>query len=242
MNRKYENRALILEAYSDDCARIRNILELEYRIACHFFWIVNGIAYADVIPVYGLLQRTFAGNLVAVNSAFELTLDGLYSNARPLMRQAYEGAMISKLCSLDPNTDVYDRWLDGEHIVFSRDILHRIRTPAVDEFKLLWQCLSGDTHWSSYSGQPDFANDPAVRAAILNLIFSNMLLEANYHLLCSHLITSSMRYYQQSWFPDAKLREDRKKLKSLFSKGKISGMGKGARAFIRDFRSKWTLK
>jgi hypothetical protein len=217
-------------------------VELEYRISTHYFWIVSGISYAEVNPVYGLLQRTFAANLISIKTAFELTLDGLYANARPLMRQAYEGVMISKLCSLDPTCDVFDRWLDGEQIFFTQDVLRRIGSPSIDEFKLFWQCLSGDTHASSYCGQPDLANIPALESAPLNFVFAHMLLEANYHLLCSHFVTTSMRYYQRAWFPDDELTKDRRALKSLFSQGKVPWMARGARTFIRDFRSKWLLK
>jgi hypothetical protein len=238
---KVKNRSLILSRFSNHYGRIREILELEYRIATSYFWIVNGIAYAEVNPVYGILQRTFAGNLVALNSALELTLDGVYSNARLLMRQSYEGAMIAKLCSIDPSSDVYDRWLDGQYIVFSADILKRIVTPQVTEFRRFWQCLSGDTHASLLSGQPDFQNRPAVEAAPLNLVFIEMLLEANYHLLCSHLVTPSMRYYQRAMVPDEELDTDRHALKALFRKRQVPWMAKCARTFIRDFRSTWSL-
>jgi hypothetical protein len=238
---KTRNRSLILSAFSEHYSRLREIIDIEYRIASNFFWLVNGWGDAAVNPVYSLLQRTFAGNLVAINSAIELTVDGAYSNARPLMRQVYEGTMIAKLCSVNPSLDVYDRWLDGEHIVFTADILRRIAKPDVEEFKVFWKCLSGDTHASSNSGQADYQNQPVVSAAPLNFIFAQILLEANYHLLSSHLVTPSMRYYQKAFVPNPDLEVDQRKLKSLFSKKNIRLMGKSARQLIRDFRSKWTL-
>jgi hypothetical protein len=192
--------------------------------------------------VYDLFQRTFAANLVSIKTAFELTLDGVYANAMPLLRQAYEGQMLSKLCSLDPTSDVYDRWLDGQQIFFTQDVLSRITSPSTAEFKRLWQCLSRSTHASSICGQPDLANEPAVESAPLNFVFALMLLEANYHLLCSHFVNTSMRYYKREWFPDGKLSEERRLLRELFMQGKASGMAGGARTFIKDFRARWTLR
>jgi hypothetical protein len=238
---KERNRSLILSVFSEHYDRLRNIIELEYQIACNYFWIVNGCCYAEVNPAYPLLMRTFAGSLVAINSAVELTVDGAYSNALPLMRQVYEGTMIAKLCSLAPSLDVFDRWLDGEYVVFTTDVLRRISKPDVAEFKRFWQCLSGVTHASYYSGQADYENESVVNAAPTNFIFAQMLLEANYHLLCSHLITQSMRYYQKAFTPDPQLEINRKKLKELLCKKNIAFMAESGRRFIRDFRSTWTL-
>lgn len=239
---KARNRSLISSTYRVDCQRIPRILELEYRIASHYFWMEIPNLGADVSPVFGLLQRSFAANLIAINSAFELTLDGLYANARPIMRQAYEGLMIAKFCSLNPASDVCDRWLDGEQIYFTRDILHRIDAPSPHEFACVWKDLSGCTHSSAFTGQPDLANKPVVEAAPLNFIFAQMLLEANYHLLCTHLITGSMRYYQRYLPPSDELKRHRLELQSLFSKRKIPRMAQVARNFIRKFRAKWVLK
>ncbi len=237
-----ENRRLISENFADSYSRLVETIELEYRIASAYFWIIDGIRYAQANPATRLLQGAFAGNLVLINSALELTLDGLYSNARPLMRQAYEAAMIAKICSLDPSSDVYDKWLDGQYIQFTNDILRRILSPGDVEFKRLWQGLSGYTHASYYSGQADFANSPALEEAPLNFIYLHMLLEANYHILCSHIVTDSLRYYEKNWGPNDGVSKDKKQLKSLFREGKVPWMAKSARTFIRHFRATWALK
>lgn len=239
---KDENRRLITEKHSSCISRLRRIIELQYRIASCYFWIIDGIPYAEPNQAYRVLIRTFAANLVSVNAALELTLDGVYSNARPLMRYAYEGSMIAKLCAVDPSTEVFDKWLDGEYIRFTQDVLNRIAAPKIDEFKTLWSGLSESTHASFYSGQPDLSNAPALNEASLNLIFLHVLLEANDHILRSHIVNSSLRYYQKNWSTHQGLPDDVEELRSLLTTGKVPWMGKSARRFIRDFRRTWVVR
>lgn len=236
-----KNRSLIRSNFGAMCERIEQIIELEYRIATHFLWIAERVGFVSVNPANDVLQHTFKANLILVRSAYELTLNGAYSNARPLMRQAYEGAMIAKICSIDPGTHVYDRWLDGEHILFTSDVLARITSPSTKEFKEFWHCLSTTTHATQACGQPDINNIPATNEAPLNFIFLHMLLEANYHLLCGHIITSSITNLQRNYFPNGNLSSDRQSLRTLFREGKAHWMSECARNFIRDFRSNWVL-
>lgn len=236
------NQRLIATRYSTIRSRIKAIIELEYRVACRFLFIPGAISDAVPSDVEHIVVRSFAQNLVSFRSALDLTLCGLYSAARPLLRQAYEGLMIAKLCSLDPASDAYDLWLDDGHIAFSRHVLDRIAKPSRQEFLRLWKALSGMTHAVSGAGQPDLDNNAAVNHAPLNLIWIQMLLEANYHLFAAHFLTPTIRYYQRAWFPEKRLARDRKVLRGLFSAGRRAPMSKGGRLFVRHYKTAWMLR
>ena len=237
-----ENRRLLTKEFEHCSSRIRKIIELEYRIASSYFWLIDGIGCANVSEAYRPLTRTFAANLVFLNTAFELTLDGLYSNARPLMRQAFEGSMIAKLCSVDPALDVHDKWLDSQYIQFTPNILHRIKSPSTDDFRTFWKDLSGFTHASHDSGQPDLSNEAALSHAPLNFIFLQVLLAINYHLLSSHIVTNSLRHYQKNYSDYQGLSSDRTALTKLLRIGSTPWMAKPARNIIKTFRATWTLQ
>ena len=236
------NRRLIESRYGIIGHRVRSMVELEYRIACRFMFIPGAISEAVPSDVEQIIVRTFAQNLVAFRTALDLTFCGVYSAARPLLRQAYEGLMIAKLCSLDPASDAYDLWLDDGHIALSGHVLDRIAKPAREEFVRLWRALSSATHALSGAGQPDLDNAAAIDHAPLNLIWIQMLLEANYHLFTAHFLTPTIRYYQRAWFPDEQLARDRAALRGLFAAGRRSPMGDRGRLFIRYYKAAWTLR
>lgn len=236
------NQRLIHARYGTVETRIKAIIELEYRVACRFLFIPGAISEAVPSDVEHIVVRTFAQNLVSFRAALDLTFCGVYSAARPLLRQAYEGLMIAKLCSLDPASDAYDLWLDDGHIALSGHVLDRIAKPAREEFVRLWRALSSATHSLSGAGQPDLDNAAAIDHAPLNLIWIQMLLEANYHLFTAHFLTPTIRYYQRAWFPDERLARDRAALCALFAAGRRSPMSDGGRLFIRHYRAAWTLR
>jgi hypothetical protein len=236
------NRRLITARYGSVGDRIRSIIDLEYRIACRFVFIPGAISDALPNDAEHVIVRTFAQTLVSLHSALDLTFCGLYAAARPLLRQAYEGLMIAKLCSLDPMSDAYDLWLDDGHVGFTRHVLERIATPSKESFDHLWKALSGATHALSSAGQPDLDNAAAVERAPLNLIWIQMLLEANYHLFTAHFLTPTIRYYQRAWFPEKRLARDRHVLRELLAVGRRSPMGDEGRLFIRHYKARWQLR
>jgi hypothetical protein len=228
--------------YSDVISELSDSIEIEYRLACAYFSIIHGIGSGYANPVFTLLEKIFAANLIAMQTAIELTLDGLYSNARPLLRQVYEGLMVAKFASVAPDSDVYDKWLDGKYIRFTADVLNRIESPRIVEFSRIWGDLSGFTHSSYYSGQPDLHNAPVVEQAGLNFVILQMMLEANYHLFGSHILNSNLRYYQKHYGADTNVSDNVKQLKTHFTNGRNYWMAKPAKAFVQHYRRKWKIK
>ena len=238
---KMQNRYLIKRHFSKECEYIPECIELLYGVPSRIIWIPETDPYVIPNASWQVVEGTFTGALTLLATSFELTLDGLYTHARPLLRQLFEGLMIAKLCSLDHSTEVYDKWLDGAHTNFTNDIINRITHPGREQFVDLWKSLSGDTQASYFSGQPDVNNGPALRMAQWNFAFLHMLLHATYHLLRTHLTTPSIRYRQREWFPDKELGSLRLKLTEHLSFSKAKILGSDAKQFMKDFSSNWTL-
>jgi predicted glutamine amidotransferase len=71
-----------------------------------------------------------------------------------------------------------------------------------------------------------------------------MLLEMNYHLLNSHLINNSMRFYFNNYSDDKskrELKELKTKMGKVMTSSKILMLDKGKKT-IRKYILKWVLK
>lgn len=235
------NRSLVNKSFGTDCQRLHDIIELEYRIYSHYAFIIEGWGDARVNNSTDILAPTFLNNLLSLCTSQQLTEAGHVLNARLIMRHVFEGLMIAKLSSVDHSSEVFDKWLDGVQINFTNEVLKRIRKPGTDGFKQLWRLLSECVHSSRNSIQIDLIIDSETNAEVLNLIWITMLLESNYHLLSSHLITPSMRNYHNTFAPPDDLDENLSSIRQLFKKNREIWLGKGARSFIHLFKATWTL-
>ncbi len=227
--------------------RITHTFDLQHELISHYFGLILGgnCLGAQVSPVIKILFSGFHKSTVNLLSALDLTRKGLHGAARPIIRQSFESLITAKYCSIDNQSDVYDRWIDGINFSLSKAVLNKIKKPDTENFREFWKLMSQFTHSSVYASQPDFyyyaESNNYLEDIRLNLIFIEMMMECKYHLLISHIITSSMRYYQSYYGDGERVKKLKQLLKYNYSESKKQ-MGSGGKSLIKDYRSSWIVK
>lgn len=235
---KAENR--IAETFGREVERIENSLNYQYELASHYTWLIHAPIGARISQVNDILFPCFHKSMIGLTTALHLTRQGLWGAARPLIRHAFESLVIAKFCSVDNDSEVFDKWVDGIGIYFSNGVLKKIKHPNTDEFSQFWGLMSEYSHSTVYALQPDFDVDHYKKDIDLNFVFIEMMLECKYHLLISHIITSDMRYYQDRYKDNGRAKELRQSLAANYSEAK-KGMAEGARRLIKDYRCSWEI-
>ena len=227
--------------HSSDIELIDRTIELQYKIACDFFYLIDHHPYAEISEVNHVLRPCFEKNLIALLSAKLNTESGLYSIARPLLRMVFESLMISKFCSSNHKTEIYDKWIDGKVVYFTNGVIKKIKKPNSGQFSEFWGLISEYTHSSIYAMQSDTCIENIKEEINLNFLLIHMLSECNFHLLNSHLFTKSLKYYQSRSQGAEKLSERRKEITSIYSVLRKQ-YNKPAKQFVRDFKSTWEVR
>lgn len=235
------NSEKIQETHKDELWKIQRCLDIQYAIACEFFWIIEFEPYATISEVPHVLMPCFKNNLIALLSAMMTTIEGLYSFARPSLRLIYESLMVAKFCSINAETEIYDKWIDGEIIYFTNGVLKKISSPASGQFSIFWEAVSKSSHSSIYSMQPDNCIENVEEELNYNFLLMHMLSECNYHILNTHIFTSSLRYYQNRYANPKRLKELREEINKIYSDLRKS-YNNDAKQFVRDYKSSWKIR
>ena len=175
---------------------IQEALNTFYAIASEYAWLLNAHGIADLNKANKIVFSALHKNLIALYTSLKLTKIGLYGPARSILRHVYEALLIAKFCSVSHNTDLYEKWKNGNEISLSRNVLKKIIHPDTRAFKDFWYLMSNYAHASIYAQQVavNIENSP-LHEISLNLVFLRTLIDCQYHLLSRHFITSSMQYY-----------------------------------------------
>ena len=217
------------------------MLDLQYAIACEHLWCWRN-PYAEVSEVDHILTPAFKNNLVALRSSILSTQYGLYSHARPILRLAFESLILAKYCSQNTESEIFDKWVDGKIVYFTNGVLNKIEEPCSSVFKTFWNLTSSFSHSSPYAMQPDVCIENVEDEITFNFVLMKMLSECNYHLLLSHLLTPSIKYYQKEYSSDS----NRVKIMKDDIRGSFSNirkpLNKEAKKFIKTYKSTWKLK
>jgi hypothetical protein len=234
------NRKILRGKFNEEFSVLEETLNLEYEIAAHYLWVLGMEQPVD--SVYPILFSCFHKNLFSVFTALDLTKKGFFGSARPIIRHAFEGLLIAKFCSTARNRELFRRWENGMAIFISKDVLRKVQHPDLNEIGRFWGLLCGYTHASTCAQQVHFGQDETdlIWNVGLNLVFIKILLECNYHVLGSHLITPSIKYTGNIYRNKKKAEELRKRIYRLFVRSK-KGMLKAPRIVISDFKRKWSL-
>lgn len=235
------NIDLITASNEMDIRLATRCLDLQYKIASEFFWIMEVEPYAVLSEVIHVLKPCFKNNLMALMSAVQETRRGLYSFARPSLRLTFESLMIAKFCSTNHETEIYDKWVDGKVVYFTNGVIKKIVKPGSEEFSRFWSVISNYTHSSIYAMQTDSCVENIGEDISLNFLLIHMLSECNFHILNSHIFTKSLKYYQSRYRNVQDIREYRDELKGCYSILR-KDYNKPAKHFVRDYKSAWEVK
>lgn len=235
------NRIELARVFSTSSKAIVDGLDAVHALASQHAPTFRSPVGPQLNPAHDVLFACFHKTLLNLHTAHELTLDGLYGLARPHLRQAFESLMIGKHCSCDPESDIFDRWIDGVDLYFSNGILKKLVNPDTAQFQQFWTMLCHWSHATVYASQLSLDLETTVDESGINLALIGSLAECVDHLLCTHLLTPSVRYYAKRYGREQTTPEARTKFKeSLPSLRAIRGPL--ARQLVKDYRAKWCLK
>ncbi len=233
-------------------AALETLLDVQFRIAANF----TGIWIAPQAVLFGgfryqlmpLLLPLFFNNFFSFYSALELTIRGLYGPARPILRNIFESLMISKFCRICNEDSVLNKWNSGQTIYFSNSILKRIITPDPAPFFDFWAMICSHSHATKVSSQFFFEPEKIREGVLLNIILMSALLECNYHLLNSYLITPGLDHTvreamtrSEPKIGDYEIPELRKKAHLEFNKNR-EFLGSDSIKLIVAYKRKWVIK
>lgn len=203
---------------------------------------LHGLVRARINPAQKLIVPCTHKGLVSLAVATRMTCEGLYGPARPLLRHAFESLLIGKVCSVDAESTVFDRWDAGEDVWIGRDVLGRLHPEPV-ALKALWRLLSNYVHASTFASQPllGVSTDGAKHAIEFNLALCCALGECLSHLWLVHVVTRSVRYYQEVLGDPTGAKASRQRLAESLRLAR-QYLGRDARNVIREYRARWLLK
>jgi hypothetical protein len=247
-----ENTIEITKRIANQIASAEKLIDIQCNIASHFigWWSSNtSFARKGHEELNALLLSSFHKNIFSLFSALRLSSCGLYGAARPVMRNIFEWLMISKFSSISDNPSVMKKWKNEETIYFSNSILKKIKVPSPEEFYIFWSIVCEYSHATRSSLQIslDIDDKENFEEINVNIAIINALLECNYHLLNTHLITTEYEYmgkfYSSPHFsklPKYKVPELRKAAHTIF-KSNRKFLGSGSVKLISAYKRKWVL-
>ncbi len=232
---------------------IRELLDIQCKIAAKFvgWWIAPGMPFRkghrELTP---LMFSLFHRNFFHVFSAMKLTLSGFYESARPLLRCTFESLMISKFCHICENDHVMKKWDSGQTVYFANSILKKIESPDTKPFYEFWALICEHSHATKNSMQDsiDLKSKDEQNNVKANLVMLNILLECNYHLLNTHLITKELAYMDKFYSTgfEPKLRDydtpELKKRAHIQFKKNRAFLSPESIKLIAAYKRQWIIK
>lgn len=235
------NRKELCRIYECELTAIVDSLDDLHGLASFHMWAITSWADATPHPANDVLFSCFHKTLFNIHAAHQLTLDGLYGVARPHLRQSFESLMIAKFCASNPDSDIYDRWIDGMDFYFSNGILKKLVHPNIKEFSETWQLMSQWSHATVFASQLSLTVETSQEEAGLNIAFIGVFLHFMQHLLNTHILTPTVKYYAARYGKSSRGVQAKARLKKSLPL-LASRFGPGSRRLVRDFKATWQLK
>jgi hypothetical protein len=229
----------------------RRLIDIQCKIASYFmpFWTSPGwYAIKGREGLNPLLLTSFHKNIYSSYATLVLTAMGLYGPSRPILRGIFETLMIAKFCHTSEDVKVLQRWHEIETIYFTNSVLKKIVVPDPQPFTELWNLLCETSHATRTAGQISMNTEEDFQESFNSLAILNALLECNYHLLNSVLITPAFSYmvrFYNTRFALKKKRgykipELRKSAHRQFVENR-SFLGRESIRVITAYKRKWVL-
>jgi|GEM_PF-1558266 len=243
------------EKFSSDTNKsiigVRRLIDIQCKIASYFmpFWMSPvGPLRKGREELNALLFSSFHKNIYSFYATLVLTAMALYGPSRPILRGIFETLMIAKFCHTSEDPKVLQRWHEIETIYFTNSVLKKIVIPDPHPFTELWNLLCETSHTTRTAGQISMNTEEDFQQSFNNLAILNALLECNYHLLNSVLITPELSYmvkFYNTRFALKKKRgykipELRKSAHRQFAGNRVF-LGPESIRVITAYKRKWVL-
>ena len=241
-----ETEEKVSQKFVEKIQLAQQILNTSYSIATPYVSLALSQIMEKNSERGSMLFSAYHRNLFAFYGALDLTKRGLFGPARPILRHIFEALIIAKYLSLSEDPKIYKAWEKGGFIYLSKQVLKKIEAPDPSSFQEFWKTLSEVTHATRYSQQISFLPSHVLPHVHFNLDLILGFLECHYHLLSSHFLTSSIKYYG-NYYSDqqSKLNElhtSKRKIRELFKKARTLNKNPKLKKCVRDYKSSWILK
>lgn len=236
------NESYIKVKYNKTYQVSKHMVDIQYKQFQIIFWtLLDKVgATKEYSPI---LASGFIKSIMGISGCIELNSKGLFGSARIIMRHIFEYLMIAKFCSLSKDILLYKKWECGKDISLRKEVLKRINKPSTEEFSIIWDLLCEFTHASKYSQQIVLDIKEFEKELSFNHALTLAFIEMSYHLLHSHVINSSMLYYNNYYSDEdeIKLFKALKKEMTELKKLSKSSLSKDTRKLIYDYKLKWSI-
>jgi hypothetical protein len=247
-----QNREKLSPTANEAFAGARRLIDIQCKIASYFvgFWTSpRGLIKISHGEPNTLLFATFHKNIFTSYAILVLTVKGLYGPARASLRTIFESLMIAKFSDTSENPTVLHRWEQLDTIYFTNSVLKKIVSPHHQPFTDMWKLLCDFSHATCVAGQFSMEIEEASEQPDFNLAVLNALLECNYHLLNSLLITPELSYMVKFHYSRMaaktkrgyEISELRKGAHRQFTENRAF-LGAESIRLITAYKRKWTLR
>lgn len=233
------NKVTIAQCFEGDFNIIRKIIDTQCDIYQQYFWVFELHGLVKLKPEHRILATAFYKNLISFNSAIELSLSGFYGSSRMILRNIYEFLLISKYIGISNDSELYQLWENGQNISVQKAVFKKIDLKDKEVLKAFWSDLCKYSHSMIYSQQIEILLSKGSLYQIkLTIIYLRILLECNYHLLNNYSLTSSIKYYANTYGDLSGVSELKSNAKKLLSSNRDK-LDAYPKKIINSYKSKW---
>lgn len=172
---------------------LKKIMDNTYNLSSHHIWLFDTPHLVELPKNKSVIFAAIHKNFFVLHSALNLTRSGLFGPARTLLRHVFEYLVVAKFCAVSEDDRVFERWDSGDTVYFTNGVLKKITKPDNTELKDFWHLMCQYSHSTNSSQQVSIEWNGSEDDIYVTLCFIRAMLECQYHLLNSVLITKSMR-------------------------------------------------
>jgi len=247
------NREIIRKKDKIQIQNAERLIDLQCEIASFFMpWWSSGVMplRKGQPELNQLLLAAFHKNIINIYASLNQTISGLYGPARPLLRNIFEWLMISKFSNISDDISVMKKWHSHETIYFTNGVLKKIEIPDPKPFFDFWAIICEFSHASRSAVQVEIGinSENSYKNISTNLVLISTLLECNYHLLNTHLVTPECEYMGKFYCNVHRtpkhtynVSELRNESHQIFKSNRLC-FGKESKALIASYKRNWKLK
>ncbi len=236
----HANRRILNQELGEELKRLEAALDDAYAYSTEHVPLMDVVPELQPNEVWQVVVPCYHSALFSLATAVFLTKTGFYGPGHSLMRLAFEALIIGKFCSVAPQSDVYDRWVDGVDLYFSNSVLKKIKKPELAETRILWKRLCQNSHATIWSGQPDLQLVDSLEDARYNLTVIGILLRWLSHLHVGHIVTPSVAYYGRRYRRTERSESARRGLRAFWTWQQRS-LSRAGKALIREYVGRWQV-
>lgn len=238
---RQRNRYLTQERFSELISAIQECMDAQYKYVELFYGFLGKRHLTQHSDAEAPIVSAVVKNEIALYSSFILTMDGLHGSGLVLLRSVYEALMIAKFASLRQSDNLISKWIAGETIYFSHQILKKIVAPELAELKILWQSLCQVSHATIYSYQVTTKFEEIENEISANLAIVSMLLGCNFHLINKHYVTNSMVYFAKTYHSKEGEFQRRRDAAKVATQTATKCLSRQGHQVIKEYSRAWQL-